>query len=78
MSDDGNLVLGQTGYEAYGSAANWKTFDGRPMPKWIELGASEVGRETQRRWEAAAVAIAAALAAAYLEGVMEGLAGASK
>ena len=48
---------GQIGYEAYGSAAGWKTFDGRPMPTWKDLQATETGRETCRRWEAAAKAI---------------------
>jgi len=48
---------GQIGYEAYGSAAGWKTFDGRPMPTWEQLGGTDVGRETQRRWECAATAI---------------------
>ena len=48
---------GQIGYDAYGSAAQWRTFDGRPMPTWADLGTSDTGRETQRRWEVAADAI---------------------
>lgn len=50
--------LGQIGYEAYGETANWKTFDGRQMPTWVELGATETGQETQRRWRVAGSAIA--------------------
>ena len=50
--------LGAIGYDAYGEAANWKPFDGRAMPTWGDLGKAEVGRETQRRWEVAAAAIA--------------------
>lgn len=29
---------GQIAYEAYGEAANWLTFDGRPMPRWDPNG----------------------------------------
>ena len=50
-------VLGQCGYEAYGETAGWKTFDGRPMPTWEELGLTDTGQETRRRWEVAARAI---------------------
>lgn len=53
--------LGQIGYEAYGETANWKTFDGRDMPRWEDLSEMETGRETQRRWEVAAEAISAVL-----------------
>lgn len=56
--------MGEVGYEAYGEHAGpggpYTTFDGRPMPKWDELGASEGGRLTQARWESAAQAIIAA------------------
>jgi len=51
------ITDGRVGYEAYGETAGWKTFDGRPMPSWDELGASDTGKETQRRWEVAAKAI---------------------
>jgi hypothetical protein len=50
---------GQIGYEAYGETASWKTFDGRPMPTWEQLGESGGGLETQRRWEVSAQAILA-------------------
>lgn len=54
--------LGQIGYEAYGEKAGahgpWKTFDGRPMPKWEELS-GEAGELTKTRWEEAAREIAA-------------------
>jgi integrative and conjugative element protein (TIGR02256 family) len=53
-------MYGQIGYEAYGEAAGWKTFDGRPMPTWEQLQATETGRETCRRWEVAAAAIRSA------------------
>ena len=36
MSDK---TIGQIGFDAYGDAAGWKTFDGRPMPTWEELKA---------------------------------------
>lgn len=45
-------TLGQIGYEAYGDAAAWKTFDDRDMPTW-----ENVALETRRRWEVAALAI---------------------
>lgn len=48
---------GQVGYEAYAETAGGKTFDGRPMPTWAQLGETDVGKETQRRWEVAAGAI---------------------
>lgn len=56
---------GQIGYEAYGGCGTrthepWKTFDGRPMPTWNDLGETESGRSTRERWEAAAMAIAVA------------------
>jgi len=58
--EEQQLDLGQVGYEAYGASAGWETFDGRPMPLWHELSATETGRETQRRWGVAAEAIRAA------------------
>lgn len=51
------ITLGQIGYEAYGQTAGWKTFDGRAMPTWDELGKTDSGKETQRRWEVAATEI---------------------
>lgn len=60
-------TLGQIGYEAYGEhpgpGGPYTTFDGRPMPKWEELPATEAGRLTQARWETAAAAIRAAATA---------------
>ena len=52
-------TLGQQGYEAYGEAGRWETFDGRVMPKWEALSQEPSGKETQRRWELAAQAIVA-------------------
>ena len=55
--------LGEIGYNAYGEKAGahgpWKTFDGRPMPKWEELS-GEAGELTKARWEEAAREIAIA------------------
>jgi len=48
---------GRVGYEAYGAAADWTTFDGRPMPTWEQLGETGTGMETRRRWDMAASAI---------------------
>ena len=57
--------IGEIGYEAYGEHAGpggpYTTFDGRPMPKWDELSATEAGKLTQARWESAAQAIATAI-----------------
>lgn len=47
---------GQIAFEAYGDAASWLTYDKKPMPSWNDLYATEVGSETQRRWEVAAEA----------------------
>lgn len=30
-------------YDKYGEHANWRTFDGRPMPKWEVIGSSVQG-----------------------------------
>jgi hypothetical protein len=53
--------MGEIGYEADGEHAGpggpYTTFDGRPMPRWDELSATEQGRLTQARWETAAQAI---------------------
>lgn len=51
--------LGQVGYEAYAEKAGGKTYDGKDMPAW-----DDVGQEVQDRWEAAARAIAAEVQAA--------------
>ncbi|HEY8095006.1 MAG TPA: hypothetical protein VIE65_02795 [Methylobacter sp.] len=44
--------LGQVGYEAYGDDAQWKAYDGNPMPKWTDLRF-----DIKRKWEVAAQAI---------------------
>lgn len=44
--------LGQVGYEAYGDEADWKAFDGRPMPRWDELR-----EDIKRKWNVASSAI---------------------
>lgn len=53
-------TLGQVGYDAYAETAGGKTFDGRPMPTWEQLGETPTGQETRRRWEVSADAIRAA------------------
>jgi hypothetical protein len=45
--------IGQIAFEAYNKAKGGKTFDGRPIPPW-----GEVGAEVQAGWEAAADAVA--------------------
>lgn len=52
---------GQIAFDAYGEAAGWKTFDGRPMPRWDEPLPHMV--ETRRRWEVAAEAVISAITA---------------
>lgn len=50
-------TYGQIGYEAYGDKAEWKAFNGQPMPTW-----AEVRQDIKDKWEHAAEAIAAAVA----------------
>jgi hypothetical protein len=45
------LALGRTGYEAYAAFRDGKTWDGRDMPAWEDLG------EIQSAWAMAAGAI---------------------
>lgn len=51
-----NKTLGEIAFNAYGDDADWKTFDGRPIPQWMELGQSFAGLEVRKHWEAAALA----------------------
>lgn len=44
---------GQIAYNAYGDHASWKTFDGRDMPRWDELGPV-----VRSHWIAAAARVA--------------------
>lgn len=30
--------LGQVAYNAYGVSRNWLAYDGRPIPRWEEMG----------------------------------------
>jgi hypothetical protein len=46
------LALGRTGYEAYADFTEGKTFDGRDMPNWDDLGS-----RIQSAWAMAAGAI---------------------
>lgn len=51
--------LGQIAWRYYCLAADGKTFDGKPLPTWEELG-----RDRQLCWEAAASAVAEAVGGA--------------
>lgn len=42
------LPFAQEAFNAYGDKANWKTWDGKPMPHW-----DAVGDDVQGRWVAA-------------------------
>lgn len=44
--------VAEVAFNAYGDKANWKTFDGREMPKW-----GAVGDDVQQRWVAAIEAV---------------------
>jgi hypothetical protein len=44
--------LAEIGYNAYGEEAEWKTYDGKTMPKWEDLS-----QPIRNRWMAAAAAI---------------------
>jgi len=48
--------LAQIGYEAYGAEADWKAYNGEPMPQWDELP-----QHIQTKWRAATAAITKAL-----------------
>lgn len=54
------VQLAQSAYEAYCKQAGGKTFDGKPLPTYEELGA-----ERQACWEAAAQQIVAEIAAIH-------------
>ena len=47
--------LAKVGYEAYGEHAEWKAYDGKPMPRWEELP-----EHIRIEWAVAARAIAKA------------------
>jgi hypothetical protein len=49
--------LARIGYEAYGAEADWKAYNGEPMPQWDELPG-----HIHTKWTSAAGAIAEALA----------------
>ena len=44
--------LGAIGYQAYGEAAQWKAYNGSPMPQWQDLR-----QDIRDKWEIAALAI---------------------
>jgi len=45
-------ALARIGYEAYGAKADWKAYDGKPMPQWVELP-----QHIRDKWMAATEAI---------------------
>jgi hypothetical protein len=49
-------ALAQIGYEAYGAHADWKAYDGKPMPKWDDLRL-----DIKEKWVVAVAAILDAL-----------------
>lgn len=51
-ADQWAIGYGKTAYEAYGRDADWKTYDGRPMPTWDDLTEAVRGH-----WIAAALAV---------------------
>jgi hypothetical protein len=62
-SDDPETVakaLGRIGYEAYGREADWKAYNGEPMPTWDDLP-----DHIHRKWSAAAKGILDAIADAF-------------
>jgi len=59
MSTKTLAELAQTGYEAYGQEADWKAYNGEPMPKWHELP-----DHIHRKWKAAVGAVASELGVA--------------
>lgn len=44
--------LAQIAYQGYGESTGFKTFDGRPMPEWKDLGT-----KIQDAWTAAVAAV---------------------
>ena len=49
MKPDSYFVpFAESAFNAYGEKARWKTFDGRDMPRW-----DQVGEDVQQRWVAA-------------------------
>jgi hypothetical protein len=49
--------LAQIGYEAYGAEADWKAYNGEPMPQWNDLP-----QHIRTKWTVATGAIAKVLA----------------
>lgn len=60
MSDK---TLGQVGFDAYGDEAEWKAFDGRPMPRWDD----NLRADIKAKWEIAASAIAEQAVRDYID-----------
>jgi hypothetical protein len=54
-------AVARVGYEAYGAHADWKAYDGRPMPRWDELRP-----DIKEKWGVAAEAIVTAVAPSFV------------
>lgn len=52
-NDEDLTELARIGYEAYGDSADWKNFEGKPMPKWDDLRP-----DICEKWKAASRALA--------------------
>lgn len=56
MNDDIVLQLAISAYNAYGDDAGWKTWNGKDMPQWDDLGIA-----VQSHWIAAVAEVVNAL-----------------
>lgn len=63
MDDQRREALARTGYEAYGAHADWKAYNGQPMPRWDELRP-----DIKEKWGVAAEAIVNAAAPSFVPG----------
>lgn len=51
-SNDPFMDLARIGYDAYGDRAEWKNYEGKPMPQWDELP-----QHIRDKWRSAAKAM---------------------
>ena len=51
-SNDPFMDLAKVGYDAYGAKAEWKAYNGQPMPQWDELP-----QHIRDKWRSAAKAM---------------------
>jgi len=57
-----DFTLAKIAYEAYGAFTGWKTYNGRDMPKWDDLGLP-----IMRAWQAAAEEVRLVSRKEYIE-----------